>query len=209
MKIRGTLDSNGAPAFVVNAETHEDVSFVDGFLGYREKNAVVLHLRGDGRKVGPGVPPNATFSFAWIPRKDTPSKLPPEAAEIQAQKKVAGIVGGKTVNLSGHDSFSMDVQIPPLKNPEVEVLVEILHLQNDDGAVVDEAFRAYVADREIRVGDVTVKLRQVSTVGDTREEAAKKIARLVGIAVAQAYLRLVASDAYQEQEAARSMRIGS
>ena len=101
------------------------------------------------------------------------------------------------------------LHVPPLKRPSLEVLVEELHLKDAHGGVTEEAFRASPNERDLKIGEVTVQLvGGLSSVGSTRDEAVHKLCRLIGQAVAQAYVDLMGSEDEEKTEAARTMEVG-
>jgi hypothetical protein len=103
------------------------------------------------------------------------------------------------VDIAAKGAFSTQLKTPPLQTPEVEFLVEGLK------AGERVLYRVYPADKEVKIGNVVVVLKDLSTEGEDKDEAVRELAVLLGHAVVQAWRRLATSDNPEEVEAARSM----
>lgn len=114
-------------------------------------------------------------------------------------------VTGKPVEIHEDDVFEVSVEIPPLKRPEIEGLVEGLQLRNPKTGGIEEKFVACLADRMIRVGDVGIELADLKAEGTTRQEAIQGLAELASQAVAQVYFDLLTRGDEEGLEAAKSM----
>jgi hypothetical protein len=114
------------------------------------------------------------------------------------------ITPGEPIEITPDDTFDMTITIPPLKRPEIEVLVSELRFKRDDGEEWAH-FEAVLADDVIEVGPVKIKIHEPKpVVTDTsKKRAVEKLIKMLGNCVAAVYLKLLERD----PEAAKAMEL--
>lgn len=125
--------------------------------------------------------------------------------ELRRMKKAPGAIVGTPIPIDPKGTFTVKLPVPPLKEPSVEILLEGMVVKDASGKTVETAWRSTPAGDTVQVGSVAIQLARLSAVGETREGAAKKLATLIGQAMAQVYVDLVTSDDEEKIEAARTM----
>ena len=116
-------------------------------------------------------------------------------------------VTAKPIEITDKETFSVEIKVPPLYRPDVELLVETINVKDEAGAVVETSHFAYLGEKEVKIGSVVVVLNDLSTTDGDKDTAVQKLCDLVGKAVVQAWADLAGSDDPNKQAAARAMEI--
>lgn len=128
--------------------------------------------------------------------------------ELLRLARLPGLVMGKPIEIKP-DETSKVSRIPALYRPEFEGLIETFEIRGDGACMFEVAhvYKAALGQKEVVIGGVKVQLMDLAALSTgSSDDAQAKLGRLVGQAVAQAWVDLVNSG---ENEAARSMEIGS